>query len=78
VRVPLIRRAKSQPIFQRGLSRRVLISIVLPGGDPWQGGPQLFSGFHVATAITSVTCVIAALSVLNIEPGPLVDFLPRD
>jgi hypothetical protein len=48
------------------------------GGVLQQGGPQLFSGFHMAMAVAAVACVLATLAVFIIEPGPHVDFIPRD
>ena len=41
-------------------------------------GPPLFSGFHMAMSIAAGTCVLATLAVFIIEPGPHVDFFPRD
>lgn len=55
-----------------------LFAIALLGGVMQQGGPQLFSGFHIAMAVAAVTCVLATLAVFVIEPGPHVDFIPRD
>jgi len=55
-----------------------LFAIALLGGALQQGGPQLFSGFHMAMVAAAVTCVLAALAVFIIEPGPHVDFVPRD
>ena len=55
-----------------------LFAIALLGGVLQQGGPQLFSGFHIAMAIAGVTSVLATLAVFIIEPGPHVDFIPRD
>lgn len=55
-----------------------LFSIALLGGVLQQGGPQLFSGFHMAMAIAAGACVLATLAVFIIEPGPHVDFIPRD
>jgi sugar phosphate permease len=55
-----------------------LVAIALLGGVLQQGGPQLFSGFHMAMAVAAVTCVLAMLVVFIIEPGPHVDFIPRD
>jgi predicted MFS family arabinose efflux permease len=55
-----------------------LIAVALLGGVLQQGGPQLFSGFHMAMAVAAVACVLATLAVLIIEPGPHVDFIPRD
>jgi predicted MFS family arabinose efflux permease len=55
-----------------------LFAIALLGGVLQQGGPQLFSGFHVAMAVAAVACVLATLAVFMIEPGPHVDFIPRD
>ena len=48
------------------------------GGVLQQDGPQLFSGFHMAMAVAAVACVLATLAVFIIEPGPHVDFIPRD
>ena len=55
-----------------------LFAIALLGGVLQQGGPQLFSGFHMAMAVAAVACVLATLAVFIIEPGPHVDFFPRD
>jgi len=55
-----------------------LFAIALLGGVLQQGGPQLFSGFHMATAVAAAACILAALAVFFIEPGPHVDFIPRD
>jgi EmrB/QacA subfamily drug resistance transporter len=55
-----------------------LFAIALLGGVLQHGGPQLFSGFHMAMAVAAVACVLATLAVFIIEPGPHVDFIPRD
>ena len=55
-----------------------LLAIALLGGVLQQGGPQLFPGFHMAMAVAAVACVLATLAVFIIEPGPHVDFIPRD
>jgi hypothetical protein len=55
-----------------------LFAIALLGGVLQQGGPQLFSRFHIAMAVAAVACVLATLAVFVIEPGPRVDFIPRD
>jgi EmrB/QacA subfamily drug resistance transporter len=55
-----------------------LFAIAMLGGVLQQGGPQLFSGFHMAMAVAAVACVLATLAVFIIEPGPHVDFIPRD
>jgi MFS family permease len=55
-----------------------LFAIALLGGVLQQGGPQLFSEFHMATSIATGTCALATLAVFIIEPGPHVDFIPRD
>lgn len=55
-----------------------LLAIALLGGVLQQGGPQLFAGFHMAMAVAAVACVLATLAVFIIEPGPHVDFIPRD
>jgi predicted MFS family arabinose efflux permease len=55
-----------------------LFAIALLGGVLQQGGPQLFSGFHMAMAVAAVACVLATPAVFIIEPGPHVDFIPRD
>jgi MFS family permease len=47
-----------------------LFAIALLGGVLQQGGPQLFSGFHMAMAVAAGTCVLATLVVFIIEPGP--------
>jgi MFS family permease len=55
-----------------------LFAIALLGGVLQHGGPQLFSGFHMAMAVAAVACVLATLAVFIIEPGPHVDFISRD
>jgi EmrB/QacA subfamily drug resistance transporter len=55
-----------------------LFAIALLGGVLQQGGPQLLSGFHMATAVAAVACVLATLAVFIVEPGSHVDFIPRD
>ena len=55
-----------------------LFAIALLGGVLQHGGPQLFSGFHVAMVVAAVACLLATLAVFIIEPGPHVDFIPRD
>ncbi|MDQ8727540.1 MFS transporter [Bradyrhizobium sp. LHD-71] len=55
-----------------------LFAIALLGGVMQQGGPQLFAGFHTAMALAAIACVLATLAVFIIEPGPHVDFIPRD
>jgi MFS family permease len=57
---------------------RSLFAIALLGGVLQQGGRRLFSGFHMAMAVAAVACVLATLAVFIIEPGPHVDFIPRD
>ena len=54
-----------------------LFAIALLGGVLQQGGPQLFSGFHMAMAVAAVTCVLATLAVF-LSTGARVDFIPRD
>lgn len=55
-----------------------LFAIALLGGVLQQGGPALFSGFHMAMAVAAIACVLATLAVFVIEPGPHIDFIPRD
>ena len=55
-----------------------LIAIALLGGVLQQGGPQLFSGFHMAMVAAAIACVLATSAVLIIEPGPHVDYIPHD
>jgi hypothetical protein len=55
-----------------------LFAIALLGGVLQQDGPQLFAGFHMAVAAAAVAGVLATLAVFIIEPGPHVDFIPRD
>src|SRR5262249_43108255 len=55
-----------------------VFAIALLGGVLQQGGPQLFSGFHMAMAVAAIACVLATFAVFIIEPGPHVDFIPRD
>jgi hypothetical protein len=52
-----------------------LFAIALLGGVLQQGGPQLFSGFHMAMALAAVACVLATLAVFVIDGGH-VDFIP--
>jgi hypothetical protein len=52
----------------------LLFAIALLGGVLQQGGPQLFSGFHMAMALAAVACVLATLAVFVSH----VDFIPRD
>ena len=55
-----------------------LLAIALLGGVLQQGGPKLVAGFHMAMAAAAVACVLATLAVFIIEPGPHVDYVPRD
>lgn len=55
-----------------------LFAISLLGGVLQQGGPELFVGFYTAMVVAAVACVLATLAVFIIEPGPHVDFVPRD
>jgi EmrB/QacA subfamily drug resistance transporter len=55
-----------------------LLAIALLGGVLQQGGPQLFSGFHTAMAVAAIASALATLAVSIIEPGPHIDFIPRD
>jgi len=55
-----------------------LLAIALLGGVLQQGGPQLFSGFHTAMAVAAIASILATLAVFIIEPGPHIDFIPRD
>ena len=55
-----------------------LCAIALLGGVLQQGGPHLFAGFHMAMVLSFVASVLATLAVFVIEPGPHVDFVPRD
>jgi EmrB/QacA subfamily drug resistance transporter len=55
-----------------------LFAIALLGGVLQQGGPQLFAAFHTAMIVAAGACVLATLAVFIIEPGPHVDFIPRD
>jgi len=54
-----------------------LVGVALIGGV-LQGGPGLMHAFHLAMAVAAGSCVLAALTVLIIEPGPHADFVPRD
>jgi len=54
-----------------------LVAVALIGGV-LQGGPGLIDAFHLAMAAAAGSCVLAALTVLIIEPGPHVDWSPRD
>jgi MFS family permease len=56
----------------------LLFAIAVLGAVLQHGGPQLFSGFHMAMAVAAVACVLATLAVFIIAPGPHVDFIPRD
>jgi MFS family permease len=55
-----------------------LFAIALLGGVMQQGGPPLFSGFHLAMAAAAVACVLSMVAVFIIEPGPHVDYIPRN
>lgn len=55
-----------------------LFAIALLGGVLQQDGLGLFPGFHAAMAASAIACVLAALAVFVIEPGPHVDYVPRD
>ena len=55
-----------------------LFAIALLGGVLQQGGPELFAGFHMAMAVAAAACVLATFAVFMIEPGPHIDFIPRD
>src|ERR1700742_2262290 len=55
-----------------------LFAIALLGGVLQQGDSQLFSGFHMAMTVAAAACVLATLAVFMIEPGPHIDFIPRD
>src|SRR5262249_10469021 len=65
-------------VKRAGARRGWLFAIALLGGVLQQGGPQLFSGFHMAMAFAAAACVLSTLAVFIIEPGPHVDFAPRD
>jgi EmrB/QacA subfamily drug resistance transporter len=72
-------RAGAASGFNSAVSRTgSLFAFALLGGVLQQGGPQLFSGFRMAMAFAVVACVLATLAVFIIEPGPHVDFIPRD
>lgn len=72
-------RAGTASGFNSAVSRAgSLIAIAVLGGVLQQGGPQLFAGFQAAMIIAAVASVLAALAVFIIEPGPHVDFVPRD
>jgi len=47
-------------------------------GRPAAGRSSAVFKIHMAMAIAAVTCVLATLAVFIIEPGPRVDFFPRD
>ena len=55
-----------------------LLAVALLGGVLRGGGSELIAGFHTAMVWSAVVSVLAALSVLIVEPGPHVDFIPRD
>jgi MFS family permease len=54
-----------------------LVAVALIGGV-LQGGPGLIQAFHLAMAAAAASCVLAALTVLIIQPGPHADWIPRD
>jgi MFS family permease len=54
-----------------------LFAIALLGGVLQHSRPELFSGFHIATAVAAAACLLGTLAVFIIEPGPHVDFIPR-
>jgi hypothetical protein len=47
-----------------------LFAIALLGALLQQGGPRLFSGFHMAMAVAAGTCVLATLVIFIIARGP--------
>jgi predicted MFS family arabinose efflux permease len=55
-----------------------LLAVALLGGVLRGGGSELIAGFHTAMVWSAVVSVLAALSVSIVEPGPHVDFIPRD
>lgn len=54
-----------------------LVAVALIGGV-LQGGPGLIQAFHLAMAVAAASCVLAASTVLIIEPGPHADWIPLD
>jgi MFS family permease len=54
-----------------------LVAVALIGGV-LQGGPGLIQAFHLAMAAAAGSCLLAALTVLIIEPGPHVEWSPLD
>ena len=55
-----------------------LVAVALLGGVLRQGGPALIDGFHLALIAAAISCALATLAALLIEPGPHVDWVPRD
>jgi hypothetical protein len=54
-----------------------LVAVALMGGG-LQGGPGLIEAFHLAMGAAAASCILAVLAVLIVEPGPHVDWIPRD
>jgi hypothetical protein len=72
-------RARTASGINSAVSRAgALFAIALLGGVLQQGGPQLFSGFHMAMSIATGTSVLATLAVFIIKPGSHAEFNPRD
>lgn len=72
-------RAGTASGFNSAVSRAgSLIAIAVLGGVLQQGGPQLVGGSQTAMIIAAIASVLATLAVFIIEPGPHVDFVPKD
>jgi MFS family permease len=55
-----------------------LLAVALLGGVLQMDGPALFQGLHAALIVSALSCVLATLAALIIEPGVHVDYIPPD
>jgi MFS family permease len=53
-----------------------LLAVALLGGVLQMDGPALFQGLHAALIVSAISCLLATLAVLIIEPGAHVDYTP--
>jgi MFS family permease len=53
-----------------------LLAVALLGGVLQMDGPALFQGLHAALIVSAISCVLATLAALIIEPGAHVDYIP--
>lgn len=53
-----------------------LLAVALLGPVLQLAGASLIAGFHVAMGISALICVLAALAVFIVEPGPHLDYVP--